>query len=330
MSGLFKSTLLFLAFSLFVVSFAYAQGIPGVGTPFSLSLEPQNPKPGETVSMTIESFSVDLDQSTVTWFVDGKIISSGKGVKAATVTAGGLGTEKNVEVEVDSERGQFTQTAAIRPTNLSIVWQAATYVPPFYKGKALESYGAAYKVVAIPEIVDGNGRRVNPKSLVYTWKKNDAIEKDQSGYGRDSFISTQTSFTREGDDIFVEVVSADGFSTSGGITIVPQTPEIHFYEKSPLYGVLYGNELTDRLNLIHEEVTVSAEPYYFSTKSKLSSVLQYAWTLNDSSISEFDSKDEITLRKVTGSTGSAEIGLTLTNTAKLLQGADRSLLIRYE
>lgn len=332
MSGFFKSTLFILLSSLFAVSLVHAQGIPGVGTPFTLTLEPTNPKPGDTVTMTLESFSISLDKSVVTWTVDGKVVARGTGLKTASTVAGNLGSTKRVEVDVNSpDSGEFTQSAVIRPANLALVWQAATYVPPFYKGKALESFGATYKVVAIPEILNSSGRAIDPRTLIYSWKKNGANQPDQSGYGKDFFVSTQTSFVRQGDDISVDVtVPADGFSLSGNITVAPQAPEVHLYENSPLYGLLYNNELADRVNLTNEEVTISAEPYFFSVGSTASSLLGYSWTLNGASVSDFANKSSITLRRTESSAGSAEIGVSLTNSAKLLQGADKTLIIRYE
>jgi len=331
MSRILKSTLFSLILALSLVSFAHAQGIPGVGSPLTLTLNPENPRPGENVTMTLSSFNIDLNEADITWTVGGKVIASGRGIKTANVIAGSLGSEKTVDVDVNSSQsGDFTESATIRPSDLSILWQAATYVPPFYKGKALETFGGSYKVVAIPDIIDGSGRRIDPKKLVYTWKKNDAIDSDQSGYGRNYFISDQTGFTRAGDDISVDVMSpSDGYTISGNITITPTRPEIHLYENNPLYGTIYANELPNQINLANEEISIAAEPYFFSVKDAGSSIMTYSWTLNDTPVSDFQNKNVITLRK-TGGAGVAQLDLSAANTVKLLQSSNQSLVIRYE
>ncbi|MBX4209356.1 hypothetical protein KW799_01525 [Candidatus Parcubacteria bacterium] len=332
MSRSLKSTFFLLILSLSVFHIAHAQGIPGVGSPLALLLNPLNPQPGETVSMSLQSFSISLDQAYITWIVDGKVVAKGTGTKTASAVAGGLGSIKRVEARVSSPgNGDFSETASIRPARLSLLWQAATYAPPFYKGKALESFGAAYKIVAMPEIYGTSGRKIDPHALVYTWKKNDAVQADASGYGKSSFISSQSGFVRQGEDISVDVTSpADDFTVSAHIAMTPIVPEIHIYEKSPLYGTIYGNEISDRFDLRNEEITLSAEPYFFSANGKLSSVLGYMWTVNGLSVADPGSKDSLTLRKTAGSRGSSDVELSISNSARLLQGANKEIIIRYE
>lgn len=338
MSRLAKSTffilssLVFLVFSVLSVSSVSAQGIPGISAPLILTMEPANPKPLQTVNLSLKSFSLDIDKASISWTVNGKVAARGIGMKVFSVQAGSLGSSKTVEavVATDSE-GDLSQTAVIRPADLTLIWQAASYVPAFYKGKALLSYGGAYKVVALPEILDANGRKIDPRTLIYAWKKNEAAQQEASGYGKSYFVSSQSSFVRQGDEIAVEVTSpADGFTVSAQTTVVPVAPELHFYEDSPLYGVVFEKEAAGRMKLANEEVTLAAEPFFFSAVDKGSALLGYTWTLGGAAVPEFQDKPSITLRRATAAAGSASIGLSVGNSARLLQGAEQSLLIQYE
>ncbi len=337
MSRASKSTfspLVFLVFSAFFVlpASSFAQGIPGVGAPITLTADPVNPKPLQAVSLDLSSFSVNIDQASITWLAGGKVIGKGTGLKHMTVQAGALGSSKTVEALVSTkEAGELSATTVIRPADLSLVWQAASYVPPFYKGKALLPYGGTYKVVALPEIVDAAGRKADPRALIYSWKKNGAVQQSVSGYGKDFFVSSQTSFVRQGDEVEVEVTNpADGFTVSGSTTVSPIAPEIHFYDDSPIYGVVLEKELGDRITLSNEEISIDSEPYFFSVVGKQSPILDYAWKLNDASVPDFSGKSTITLRRADKAAGSSEVGLSVTNSALLLQGASHSLVIRYE
>jgi hypothetical protein len=330
MLSLFKSTFFLLSFSLFLFSTAFAQGIPGVGTPLSIIKSTENPRPGETVSLTAQSYSFDIDSARITWTVDGKTLSSDIGLKRAEVTAGEIGTIKTVTVSVVSPEGTISQSVDIRPADLTLLWESASYVPAFYKGKALFSHGGSYKITAFPHITDRTGKRMDPKALVYKWSKNGATDDSVSGYGKTSYLGLQSGFVQSEDNISVIVsIPSEDFSFTESLTLSPTTPEIHFYEKSPLYGIWLENALPPIINLDREEIAVEAEPYFFSTNSKKTS-LEYAWSLNDESVFNFDNKSTLILRKVDDQAGISSIDLSLSSPIYILQGASKSLIIRHE
>lgn len=282
------------------------------------------------MSLTAQSYSFDIDSARISWTVDGKALSSGIGLKRAEVTAGEIGTIKTVTASVVTSEGILSKSVEIRPADLTILWESASYVPAFYKGKALFSHGGSYKVTAFPHLTDRSGKRVDPKALVYKWSKNGTAEESASGYGKTSFASIQSGFVRSGDDISVTVsVPGEDFSFTESITLSPRNAEILFYEKNPLYGVWLEKALPPVINLDREEIAVEAEPYFFTTNSKLSG-LEYAWSLNDESVFNFDNKSTLILRKIEGESGTSNIGLNLTSVTHILQGANKSLTIRHE
>ncbi len=330
MFSVLKSTFFLLSLSLFFFSTVFAQGIPGVGTPVTILVSPENPRPGETVFLSAQSYSFDIDSAAITWKVNGKTVASGNGIKRVEVVAGEVGTIKTVEVTAITPEGPFAQTVEIRPANIDLLWESASYVPAFYKGKALFSYGGSYKITAFPHITDRSGKRLDPKTLVYKWSKNGTLDDTASGYGKTSYVSIQSSFVRSGDDISVTVQTPnENFSFSESVTLSPVDPEIIFYEKNPLYGIWLENALPSILNLDREEIAVEAEPYFFSSNSKVLN-LEYQWSLNDQSVFNFDNKSTLILRKIEGESGTSNIELNLSNGTHILQGASRNLTIRHE
>src|SRR3989344_8042891 len=150
----------------------------------NVSIAPQNPAPNENVTITLSSFAANLDIVTISWIVNGKTALSGIGIKSFSTTVGGVGTEVRVAAKIMLPDGQIDKNIILRPSVLALLWQANdSYVPPFYKGKALPSSGTEIKVVAMPEIRVG-ATTANPKTLSYDWKKNYSNSPADSGYGK--------------------------------------------------------------------------------------------------------------------------------------------------
>ncbi|HVU06500.1 MAG TPA: hypothetical protein VHC46_01220 [Thermodesulfobacteriota bacterium] len=327
MPGLLKSTLLALFLALFSVSTAAAQSIPGIAEPVTFQISPEFPRPNTSVTVSAQSFSTDLDRATFTWYVEGKVFKKGVGITSISVPVATAAISVSVNVAT-IDIGTVSNKATIRPGSVDLLWQSDGYAPPFYKGKALETYGSSFKVTAISNLVGSNGKRADPKTLVYSWKKNGMADGAQSGYGKDSYTGTQSSYVRGGDDISVEVstVSHDAGATRT-ITITPAAPEVLFYENSPLYGIVYERALAGSMTLAGEEITLRAEPFNISASKMLLNDLSIDWTLNDTTVSDFKDRNEITLRTTGAAGGQSNIGILIQHKTKLLQGGQASLVI---
>ena len=308
-----------------------AQGVPGISNPITLSLIPENPRPNDSVTVTIQSFSVDLDAALITWTVNGKKVSSEVGQKSYSLNAGALGSVSRVDVSATAPGISVSESVIIRPADVSLLWESDTYTPPFYRGKALHSYNGSFRITAIPELMGTGGKLIDSKDLIYTWKKNGSVVADASGYGKNQFISAQTSYLREGEDVTVEVSAPrDSLVASRSITIRPIVPKVLFYEKNGLYGELYNRALTSRFALDADEVTLTVEPYFFSISDKRASNMSYIWKLNNREVSDFVNESEITLRREDDQAGRSELSVILQNRNKLLQGAKSNILITFD
>ncbi|HEU5114261.1 MAG TPA: hypothetical protein VFT82_00675 [Candidatus Paceibacterota bacterium] len=329
MFRLFKSTLFIASFLLFAgisASTAFAQSIPGISEPVTFQVSPQYPQQNSSVTVSAQSYSTDLNRADFVWLVDGKVFKKGTGMTSITVPIG----TKSLTIEVDvstANLGNFTNTVTVKPGSVELLWQTDGYVPPFYEGKALEAYGATFKVTAIPDLTGPNGKRLDPRTLVYTWKKNDTIDPNQSGYGKDSFTSEQSSFVRGGDTISVEVSSVSGDTgATRDVTISPIFPEVLFYEDSPLYGILYNKILTGSFVMKNQETSLRAEPFNISSGNPLSSVANFEWTLNGDPVPDFSGQNSITFRG-TGVSGASSVAVSVQHKNQVLQGGQASISI---
>lgn len=323
----FSLAALFLASAVLPV-FAHAQSLPGATEPVTLRLSPSSPRPNSTVTATLESFSVDLSRSDISWYVNGKAVSSGKGSTSITLQSGAPGSLITVSADVSTiDLGMFSIESSFRAADVTLIWKSDASIPPFYRGKALESYGGSFQVTAIPEFFSAAGKRMDPKTLVYTWRKNGVVDSVQSGYGKDSFSGSQSSFVRGGDEISVSVSNTDGgLSASRSVTVSPVVPEIIFYEESPLYGPDFEHALQESLTLIDEEVTLRGELFNASVVSPANS-FPFNWTMNDALLPEWSGKRSITLRKTEGFFGQSRVGVSVQHPAKMLQAAQAAITI---
>lgn len=175
--------LLFLSF-FYTNSVLNAQSDSLSTTPINIEVLPENPNPNEPVKITVNSFSTDINSASITWIVNGKISKTGIGEKVFILTVGDTGTNTKLDIVVKTKEGEtVNNTLNFSPVAVDLVWQSESFVPPFYRGKAMYSHQNNVTMIAIPHIVSG-GKEINPKNLVYSWSKDDRVIESDSGYGK--------------------------------------------------------------------------------------------------------------------------------------------------
>ena len=112
----------------------------------------------------------------------------------------------------------------IRPAEMALLWEATdSYVPPFYKGKALPTADTFIKVVAMPEIKTANGI-VKHSNLVYSWEKDFTNVQSSSGYGKQSFVY-KNDYLDNSNNVGVIASSTDQkYTSQGRINVTPVVP----------------------------------------------------------------------------------------------------------
>lgn len=294
----------------------------------SLDLSPENPKPNSLVTATLVSHIVDIKSSSISWSYGGKTIASGVGKTKVSFAVGAAGERKTLFIRIQTRGGEtIDKSVVIAPAAVSLAWEATdSYIPPFYRGKALLSSQGRVRVVALPDIRSG-GAAVKSSSLQFTWKRDGKTNLAASGVGRDTF-SLKAGYTGS-ETVSVEVATLDGSVRASGSLEVPiGKPKIVFYEDKPLGGVNYEVAVPASIRLFNEEITVVGEPYFISSGS---GSVSHSWSLNGARISGSpDNPAKVTLRVPAGQEGSSEVALTAKHAANLLQEARAAFTISFD
>lgn len=316
-----------LALLLIIGAHAHAQTVPD---PIQYIVTPETPGANETVLIEVQGVGSFLGSADITWKKDGKTVKNGIGERSFSFVTGALGQKTTVTVAIDSSQGPFTQTFIFNPSRINLLWEAYTTVPPLYKGKALYSAGSDYKVVAFPTVYSG-AARINANALTYQWFYHDDPVPEASGLGRFTFSRTGDQL-QPSEDIAVDVYYGAAKVGHGELSVPVSDPFIKLYSRDALRGTLYDAALPAAISLVGREITVQAEPYYFSAAAKKSGMIPFVWTLNDEPASGPDSAGGIlTLRQSGSGTGSATIGVSMQNNNpdQFVQTAESSLHIEF-
>jgi hypothetical protein len=317
--------LVFIGIFAVVPMFVYAQAIDS----FSITAVPEFPKELQSTTISIESFSTDLQRSKITWKENGVVVAQETGLQSKTFSAPRSGASKSISVSVVTPSGiQITKEYVLAPQAIDILWEAPdTYVPPFYKGKALAGEQSIVRVVAIPNFTS-RGAALDRTQTIYTWSTGGRQSEQGSGFNKSSF-TFKFNPLKNSETVKVTAGTLSGDSqTQETLLLRPTQTEILFYEASPLLGTLYERVFTKGLRLITNEITLVAEPYYFSGAGSARS-LTYAWTIAGAPVNPGSDQSRITLRNP-GQAGQAEIKLSIRHIEKTLQNALRAITIVYD
>jgi hypothetical protein len=316
--------------ALFIAVPAFAQfSIPGADTELSFSLSPRFPAAGQTVHISLQSFLYDLDASSIVWSEDGTVIQQGDGLRSITVQAGPLGSARTIEARITGASGSASARVTIAPASLDLLWEAASYTPPFYKGRALPSAGGGVRIAAIPHLVRANGTAVPPADIVFTWRKDGQLLDEASGRGKASAaVDGPTLFGSEA--ITVNAASADGTLQAEAILRLSDTkPQIALYEDHPLFGMRFGQALGSSSFIPDNEMTFAAIPYFAPVQNTADRGLEYSWTVNGQPVAADSAHaDELTINAASSS-GVALIRLSLAHATNFFFGVDGAWQVTF-
>ena len=322
--------LLFVAF-LLNTNIILAQGVPSPSdSSVSLNMSPSNPNPNENVALSLSSNSVDLDNSTIYWYVDGVMRKEGTGEKVLNTQTGGSGKITSIRTTITTPDGtNIEKTLSINPTQVDLIVEASSYVPPFYKGTAYFVSQGSAKIIAIPNIIE-NGQKVGTNNLNFKWTKNGIVLGDSSGMGKNT-LTVSGSVPIDDIQIELEVSDMSGNSLADQSTIIaPSDPKIIFYENSPLYGMLFNNAINRNYLLGNrEELNVVAEPFFFDLKGATGDDSTYSWLVNGNSVNTTGKKNELLLKQTGGIKGVASISLQVENIARIFQYAGNDFNVTF-
>jgi hypothetical protein len=323
----FKFLALYLSTSLITFSLFGFISIPKANAASINSLiidvAPENPSPYEDTTITLSSYVNNLDSVLITWSLNGKKVSSGIGKKTFTTKAGALGSTSTVVVNVSLPEGSLEKKIIIKPNVMVLLFQANdSYVPPFYRGKALPAPDSDIKVVAMPEVS-------NPKNMTFAWQKDYTNNPDGSGYGKNFFIYTN-DYLESGNIVSVTASTIDQQNSFQASINIPNTnPKLVFYKNDPKMGTMYQFALPDPHTITEPEI-VEAVPYFIAPKQLDHPRLIWNWFINDNAVPvPMWSKNLMPLKVVNGTHGVSTLKLQIDNKDRIFQTVDKEITIKF-
>lgn len=291
----------------------------------SIEVRPDPPTPFTDITLTLKAYSFDPTRATITWYVNGKPTGEGVGLRSITAKTGPAGRVVTVQAIAVPQNGiKSVTTTVLRPAYVALAWEAQTYTPFFYKGKAMASPGATITYVAMPFFADEKGNAIDPSKLVYTWQRRYVPDQNASGVGKRTY--TVTGDLRN-PPITVSVATFDKSikaEATAQVTRVQPVPEI--YALHPLLGIQYEQALLSSYTLKDQESSLVVEPYFFSVPTRDAGNISYSWSINGTP----SSQNSAIILRTTG-TGSGEAGITLIirHLSEVLQSARKTLTVIY-
>jgi hypothetical protein len=291
-----------------------------IGGNLLINITPENPGGFARVSMKVNSYDLDLKTSYLKWYLNNKLEKEGVGLTYFEFQTGAEGKNTTIKITAENAQKIIERSITINPASVDIIYQAKTYVPPSYRGKALSSPQSEVGVFAIPNFTTEKGTRINDKDLVYEWQHNGKrINTDQNRSRVQIIISSLLSQNT----IRVKVFTKDGImSAEKEINIKAEPSQILFYKDNPIEGTNYNESLLGYVRMDSKEISVRAEPYFFSLPSSSEPELDFYWRMNNKSIyPNEDSPKIITLRSEATTAIESVLSLTIKSVKRVFQEA---------
>ena len=325
----FSVSIFFFIF-LFTPLYATAQIIPELENVIILDVTPTNPGPYERVTISAESYSIDLNNTTISWFVNDVLKQQIIGGTSLQFTTGGLGSNTKIDVVAEGSGGVLeSEQINIRPTDIDLLWQARTFTHPLYKGKSVASIGSSIDVEAVPHFINDAGRRLKTNELTYTWRVDKKVLPHASGRGKNTINLSQT---KPIDSLLVEVEveSSDNILFGKHTILIPiRDSELLIYENNPLLGILFNKAVANLYSLIGQETKFIAYPFFMSLVDRNAPHIDYLWRLDGETIVLGEDRGSITVSHTGSEEGEVEISTSVQNSREIFQKSDSRFKIEF-
>ncbi len=288
---------------------------------------PQYPSPNQQVTLTARSIA-EKGVYTYFWTVNGTLLTEGVDLDTVTIFAGRNGAETNVDVALVDINGNIagTDSYALLPGSVDVVWEGRTYTPPFYRGKPYPTGDSQIVLQAIPHLMQ-SGAEIPANQLVYSWDIDGEKPRALSGYGKSAVTITPASF-RHSTIVSVTAQTRDGSYAARTSTEIPTvTPQIVVYEDAPLGGIKLYRAMPSTVTFVGDEMTFWAAPFFVIDPGAMT----FAWTLNDTPFA-LDQADpsSATFRKTGPGGGIFSVGVSVQRTGHIFEQAARIFNLSFD
>lgn len=314
----FNTTFLWLF--IFITALCYTLPTPAgaqtpsfVATSIYLESAPQYPEPNSTVLVSLNDYSVNTLGATINWFVNGVEQVVAKNERSIKVPTHELGTEEVVKVVLSrTNTPSLSATLSLTPVVIDIILEADTYIPSFYKGRALPSQESSVRAIALVHDTDGGLK----EEYTYKWSAGSTVLL--GGPVRGKYTLDYIMPRYDDNELTVEVFNAKGVSVGKkSILVSPVETQLHFYEYSSLRG-LSERTTANPLPLISEETTLYGEPYFMNTSMEESGAT-FTWKLNGEPVPADASLPNAITLSHSGDMGESLVSLSIITKSRIPQ-----------
>ena len=291
----------------------------------NINVSPSAPGPLINVTLMATNFAQDLTKSDITWSVNGVQKERGVGRSSFTFTNGPIGSVTRVHFRAVTLSGdRVEKDLTFRPASVEILWEADSYTPETYAGKALASSEAGVKFIALPYFID-NGTRLPAANLYYQWQVNFEPASGLSGIGKNVFSTRGPNIFGES-TLTLRVSTLDGrIIAKGAVVLRAFPPETLFYVEDPLAGPNYAHPIFKNFNLTDAEVTIRGEAFFLARSHKP----LYRWSLSGKSATADEQNPKLLTLRQGSESGSANINLSVSDPFNALVTSARSIIIKF-
>lgn len=276
----------------------------------SIGMSPTYAGVGEKISATLRTSALDLQSSLIVWTLDTTVLNRGIGVDTTSFTLKDVRKHEITATVTDQTGYSVKITEIVRASDVDILWEGISYVPPGYKGRTLYSDGGKVRVTALPHAED----KKTPADYVYTWTQDGKNLPRSSGFGKSS-LTLDTSLFGDSTLLNVQVKTLQGEYIGGaGVRITPSPVIVGIYEQKALLG-LWTNTTVKNAKIIDRETTLRALPYFMDISSISESATKYTWNAFGATIVPGAGGRAV----LSGANGNPKVGVTISNKNKILQ-----------
>jgi hypothetical protein len=284
-----------------------------------ISISPSNPKYGQDVTVSVSLISINIDSANILWQVNGVTKKQGTGEKTFSFKTDSTGKTSLVKVIItESDGTTYENSYEIAPSEVDLIIEPLSFVPPFYKGKSAFVPQGSAKIVAITNILS-DGTKISNNNLIFKWKKNGMVLSDSSGRGKNTLIVNGSVPIK---DINIELEVSNSTSKvvgSNSIILTPYNTKVALYENNALYGKLFNKELTGYINIgTQEEFLIAAYPMFFNITDETGDEITYKWSVGNKSTATDGDVNTLLLRQV-GNVGNSSISLKVDGVSRIFQ-----------
>jgi hypothetical protein len=296
-------------------------------SPLRIQTRPTFPKPGENVQLSLQAGSMNLSSALITWRVNGTVVMQGHGASSYTLQTSLVGSTYTIEVTAQSPSGAtLSGFINISVSDIAVVWEGSTYTPTLYKGRPMYSAGSLARVMAMPTVLDPNGRVYSPDDLTYRWYVGGSRVAAHEGKGRYS-VDLASDRPMQSIAALVHVFDPAGNERIRQSFNIPvRSPNLLYYVNDSTFGLLLERSLEGSYSMQQKEEVITAEPYHMNVRSRNDQGLRYEWKVGGNEVQAMGS---ILLSSEGTSVGSSRVTTRVVSSSQFLQSAQNELLVRF-